>query len=325
MEKENKIRVSLVQEILEKYSDENHPITTNQIVEYLIKDYGMPIHRTTVAKDVAALKNMGVDVQINRSTQNRYFIGSRYFELAELKLLIDAIASSKFISEKKSSLLVKKLDKFASIYQREEIKRNVCAEERIKPANEYSFYISDAINTAINKNKKISFLYYDYDNKKEKQLRNDGKPYKFSPYTLVWNGDYYYVVGFSDKHNKIGTFRVDRIYKIPDILDEEAVEMPNDFNIADFTKTVFQMYDSEHKKVKLRCDNALMKIIIDRFGEQADTRPLDENTFELIAEVSVSPNFFSWLFGFGGEIQITYPDDVKEKYIKMLKNTIDNL
>lgn len=323
MEKDNKMRAALIQEILETYTDENHWLSTNQIMEHLEKDYNMSVYRTTVGRDIAALQEMGVDVQFVRSTQNKYFIGTRHFDLAELKLLIDAIISSKCISERKSLALIKKLDKFASIYQRKDMKRNVRAEERVKPANEYSFYISDVINSAINKEKKISFNYFDFDAQKEKYLKNGGKPYIFSPYCLIWNGDYYYTVGYSDKHKKIATFRVDRIENVPKILDEDAVSMPADFNIADYTKKVFNMYDSDERvTVNLRCDNDMMKVIIDRFGEDIHTKIIDSDHFMVIAEIAPSPSFYGWVFGFGGKIKIAEPKSIKDEYIKMAKSVL---
>ena len=323
MEKDNKKRLMIMKEVLEKYSDEDHPITTAQIIDILNKEYDMKIHRTTVGKDINELIEMGIDVQCQRSTQNRYFIGSRYFELPELKLLVDAIASSKFITEKKSYELISKLGCFASIYQQDEIKRNIRTETRVKPHNERSFYIVDAINSAINKNKKIKFTYFDYNINKEKVLRNDGKPYVFSPYSLVWNGDYYYVVGFSDKHEKIGSFRVDRIESAPEILHDMAVPMPDDFSISDFTKAVFQMYDEERSEVELKCTADMMKVIIDRFGEEVETHIVDEDHFKVNVRVSLSPNFFGWLFGFGGKIELTFPPAAVERY-KDILTTITN-
>ena len=322
MEKDNKKRLLIMKEVLEKYSDEEHPVTTVQIIDILNKEYGMKIHRTTVGKDINDLIEMGVDVQCQRSTQNRYFIGSRYFELPELKLLVDAIASSKFITEKKSYELISKLGAFASIYQQDEIRRNIRTETRVKPHNERSFYIVDAINSAINKNRKIRFTYYDYNVNKEKVLRNDGKPYVFSPYSLVWNGDYYYVVGFSDKHEKIGTFRVDRIESAPDILEEAAIPMPESFSISDFTKAVFQMYDEERAVAELKCTADMMKVIIDRFGEEVRTEIVDDEHFKAVVEVSLSPNFYGWLFGFGEKIQLVSPQWVVEKYRNMLEKEL---
>ena len=325
MDKDNKKRLMLMKEVLEKYSDEDHPLTTAQIIEILDKEYGMKIHRTTVSRDIADLEEMGVDVQSQRSTQNRYFVGSRYFELVELKLLIDAVASSKFISENKSYNLLSKLSNFASVYQQESVKRNIRIESRIKSDNERSFYIVDRINEAINRGKKIKFKYYDYDVNKHKKLRNDGKPYVFSPYTLVWNGDYYYVVGYSDKHKNIGNFRVDRIDSAPEILNDMAVPMPADFNISEYIRKVFQMYDAKRETVQLKCTEDMMKVIIDRFGEDVETKVVDENHFIAIAEVALSPNFYGWLFGFGDKIRLIGPDYVVEEYQRLLMAEVSNI
>ena len=323
MDKDNKKRLMLMKEVLEKYSDEDHPITTVQIMEILEKEYGMKVHRTTVARDVADLADMGVDVQSQRSTQNRYFVGSRYFELAELKLLIDAVASSKFISENKSYNLLSKLSNFASVYQQESVKRNIRIESRIKPDNERSLYIVDSINEAINKGKKIKFRYYDYDINKQKQLRNDGKPYVLSPYTLVWNGDYYYVVGYSDKHKSIGNFRVDRIESTPEILFDMAVPMPADFNVSEYIRKVFQMYDACRETVQLKCTEDMMKVIIDRFDDDVQTKVVDENHFIATVEVALSPNFYGWLFGFGDKIRLVGPGYVVEEYKKLLRSELE--
>ncbi len=325
MDKENKKRLMLMKEVLEKYSDEDHLISTVQIMEILEKEYGMKVHRTTVARDVADLADMGVDVQGQRSTQNRYFVGSRYFELAELKLLIDAVASSKFISENKSYNLLSKLSNFASVYQQESVKRNIRIESRIKPDNERSLYIVDSINEAINRGKKIKFKYYDYDINKQKQLRNDGKPYVLSPYTLVWNGDYYYVVGYSDKHQDIGSFRVDRIESTPEILFDMAVPMPADFNISEYIRKVFQMYDAKRETVQLKCTEDMMKVIIDRFDDDVQTKVVDENHFIATVEVALSPNFYGWLFGFEDKIRLIGPEYVAEEYKALLKKELDNL
>ena len=322
MEKDNKKRLMMMKAVLEKCSDEDHPITTVQIMEMLEKDYGMKVHRTTVGKDINDLLEMGVDIQCQRSTQNKYFISNRYFELPELKLLVDAVASSKFITEKKSYELISKLSTFASMYQQDEIKRNIRTESRVKPHNERSFYIVDAINNAINHNKKIKFTYFDYNINKEKVLRNDGRPYVFSPYSLVWNGDYYYVVGYSDKHQKIGSFRVDRIESTPEVLYEMAVPMPESFNISEYTKAVFQMYDEERATVELKCTADMMKVIIDRFGEDIETRTIDEEHFKVTVRVSLSPNFYGWLFGFGGKIELLSPDYAIDNYRDILNRTL---
>ena len=202
-----------------------------------------------------------MDIVVIHSTQCKYFIGSRQFELPELKLLIDTVESSKFITSKKSDALIKKIHMLTSNGQVKKLKRNNYVSGRIKPNNEQIYYIVDTINDAINERKQISFSYYEYTGLKEKVLRNKGEIYTISPYHLVWNDDYYYVVGYSEKRKKIVTFRVDRIASQPDILSADAVPVPEDFDIAEFTKHVFYMYDGEEVLVDLRCDNGLMKTL----------------------------------------------------------------
>lgn len=325
MENENKARILFLYMLLNEMSDEEHPLSTVEIIKLLKEKYGVQAHRTTLSRDIDVLEQCGVDVITINTTQNKYFIGDRLFELPELKLLIDAVESSKFITEAKSNELVAKLSKLTSVNQAEKLKRNLCTTNRIKPDNEMVYYIVDAINEAINSKKKISFQYFEYDVTKKQKLKNGGKCYLFSPYTLAWNGDYYYMVGFSDKHQKIGAFRVDRIKNAPDILNDDAVPAPADFNIVDFTKSVFGMYDGSHIVVELKCDNSLMKTMIDRFGEDVSTKPYSLTEFKAIIEVSASPTFFGWVFGFGGKISILSPNDIKETYKEQVKQVLDRL
>lgn len=322
MENENKARILFLYMLLNEMSDEDHPLSTVEIIKLLKEKYGVEAHRTTLSRDITVLEKCGIDVITINSTQNKYFIGARLFELPELKLLIDAVESSKFITESKSEELVAKLSKLASVNQAEKLKRNLCTTNRVKPGNEMIYYIVDAINEAINNKKKISFLYFEYDVRKKQKLKNNGKEYIFSPYTLAWNGDYYYVVGYSDKHKGLGAFRVDRIKLTPTILDDDAVPAPEEFSIADFTKSVFGMYDSEHIVVELKCDNSLMKTMIDRFGEDISTKPYSMTEFKATVEVSASPTFYGWVFGFGGKIGILSPKNVKEAYKAQVKQVL---
>ncbi|MEY8484725.1 WYL domain-containing transcriptional regulator [Lachnospiraceae bacterium 48-21] len=322
---ESKPRILYLLRILEQYTDEEHPLTTKQLIEMLNEKYGISTYRTTIAKDVAALQEFGVDIVVIHSTQCKYFIGSRQFELPELKLLIDAVESSKFITSKKSDALIKKIHMLTSNGQVKKLKRNNYVSGRIKPNNEQIYYIVDTINDAINERKQISFSYYEYTGLKEKVLRNKGEIYTISPYHLVWNDDYYYVVGYSEKREKIVTFRVDRIASQPDILSADAVPVPEDFDIAEFTKQVFYMYDGEEVLVDLRCDNGLMKTMVDRFGEDITTLAYDENSFKITVRVSESPTFFGWIFGFGGKVQILAPESVKEQYRQMIVQASENI
>lgn len=321
---DTKARILYLLRILEQCSDEDHPLTTTELISMLSEQYGISTHRITLKTDIETLQSYGIDIEVINSSQNKYYISGRQFEIPELKLLIDAVESSKFITEKKSEVLVTKLTSLVSEHQAKQLKRNLCTIDRIKPDNELIYYIVDAINEAINTGKKISFLYFEYNVKKEKKLKNDGKPYVLSPYSLIWNGDFYYVVGYSEKHNDVGVFRVDRILKSPNILDKDAVLQPENFNISDYTKSVFQMYGSEQCEVTLRCENSLMKYIIERFGEDVQTTAYDMTSFRAIVDVELSPTFYSWVFTFGGKVQILTPEHAKNDYREMLKTALES-
>lgn len=322
---ETKPRILYLLRILEQYTDEEHPLTTKQLIDKLQDEYGISAHRTTLTKDIAALQEFGVDIVTVHSTQSKYFIGSRKFELPELKLLIDAVESSRFITAKKSESLIRKIHTLTSQGQVSKLRRNNYVVDRIKPDNEQIYYIVDTINDAINEGKQISFQYYDYSGLKKKVLKNKGEIYKLSPYKLIWSGDYYYVIGYSEKKGKVINFRVDRIAAAPTILSENAIPVPKDFDLENFTKEVFFMFSGDEVEVDLQCDNSLMKTMIDRFGENVKTLAYDMTSFRLITEVSVSPTFFGWVFGFDGKVKILGPKNVKEQYYKMISEAMNNL
>ena len=271
------------------------------------------------------LKQFGLEIEEVKSTQNRYNLYGRTFDAPELKLLIDAVESSKFITASKSKELVKKISSLASDQVAATLTRNVSCEGRIKPGNEKIYFIIDTINEAINANKQISFQYFQYNVRKEQKLKHNGEPYVITPLHLVWNGDYYYMVGVYDYKQQIGTFRVDRIAKRPVILDVEGTPAPSDFNIDEYINTTFRMFNSEHAEVELICNNEVMDSIIDKFGADVTTYANDMTSFRAIANVAVNHVFYSWVFGFGGKVKIKGPDDVRKKYMEMLLSAVSNI
>ena len=319
MDNNAKLRPLYLAKILYELTDEEHCLSTNQLIDILQEKYGITSYRTTIASDIELLKQYGMDIQIVKSQSIMYNLVSREFDLPELKLLIDAVASSKFITEKKSRELVGKLSKLASNIQADELKRNVMPEGRIKSGNENIYYIVDTVNTAINNKKQISFQYFSFNVRKQKKAKHNGEMYIFSPYYLIWNGDYYYTVGYSEKHNGIGSFRLDRIIKTPTILEKEAIKIPTDFNINKYINTSFRMYNSKTESVELICDNSVMDAIIDRFGEDVQTYANDMQTFRAMVDVSVNHVFFGWVFGFSGKVKIKSPKEVKNQYYIMLE------
>ena len=318
MDNKSKLRPLYIARILYDMTDEDHYLSTPEIISILKEKYGIEGYRTTITSDIEALIDFGMEIEVIKSSATQYHLISREFDLPEIKLLIDAVESSKFITEKKSKELVSKLGKLASQTQADELKRNLVPEGRIKPDNEYIYYIVDAINEAINTKKKISFQYFEYNVRKQQKPRHNGEVYVFSPYHLVWNGDYYYMIGYSDKHNGIGSFRVDRISKQPKILPDEAVAIPDDFNLSEYINTSFRMYNSEHQEVELICDNSVMDAIIDRFGDDVQTFANDMTSFRAVVNIAVSHGFFSWVFGFGGRVKIKSPEGVRNQYADMI-------
>lgn len=325
MDNEAKLRPLYLAKILYEHTDEEHYLTTAQLQQMLEERYGIKSYRQTIKSEIQLLCQFGMEIQEVKSTQNRYNVYGRKFDLPELKLLIDAVESSKFITQRKSKELVGKIATLTSEHMAGSIKRNVTCEDRIKPDNERIYLIVDVINQAINENKQISFPYFKYNAKKKKQLRNDGEPYVLTPLHLVWNGDYYYLVGVYENEQRLGNFRVDRIAKCPEILEAEGTPAPDDFDINEYINTTFRMYNGEHADVELICSNDVMDAIIDRFGEDVVTHENDDETFTAVVNIAVSHIFYSWVFGFGGKVKIKGPDAVKEKYAEMLKMAVEEI
>ena len=245
--------------------------------------------------------------------------------MSELKSLIDAVESSKFITEKKSKELVKKIGVLTSKNKAMELKRNLCVEGRLKSENEQVYHVLNVLNDAINQGKKVSFQCFRYNVKKEQRLWREGEVYTFSPYTLVWNGDYYYVAGYSDQHKAIWSFRVDRIYKQAKILKEDAVPRPASFDEDRYVRTKFRMNSKEPETVELICANETMDAIIDKFGEEVKTYAYNLSSFKAEVEVATSHVFFGWIFGLGGRVVINGPQRVKDEYEKMVRDAAANL
>ena len=320
-----KLRPFYVAKMLYEQTDEEHYLTIAQIIDELKTQYGISTSRGTVGDDIKALQTFGVEIEVEQSTQNRYYLIGRRFDLPELKALIDAVESARFIPKEKSSALVDKLSLLASPFSIPKLVRNVDVENRIKADNEKIYYIMDALNDAINDKKKVSFQYYTYNRNKERVAKHDGEVYVFSPYKMIWNGDYYYAVGYSEKHNSIGSFRVDRIVTTPKILSEEQHEPPKGFDLNTYLNSMFRMYNGERKQVELICDNDLMDAVIDKFGKDVDVSAYDENSFKVDVMTSVGNVFYSWIFGFGGRVYINSPEDVKAEYAKMVVVAADTL
>jgi len=318
MSKQN--RTLLVLQYIWEHTDEDHQVTAKDIIAYL-EEQGISATSRTVKADVDQLIDFGIEIEIVHSTQNRFYMYDRSFELAEVKLLIDAVQSARFITDSKSKKIIKKLSAFASEHQQDELKRQLYVDKRIKTGNDSGYYSVDSIHTAIQKKKKVSFKYLEIAPDKSKREKHNGQVYVFSPYAMVWNNDCYYAIGYSEapNHHKVVKFRVDRMKGI-DILDSSAVRKPKDFDIKDYFSQIFLMYDGPECMVELVCANSLMKNIIDQFGEDVTTSKVDKERFCAKAEVCLSPTFYSWVFAYGGKMRITGPKEAVDGFEKMLHN-----
>lgn len=297
-------------------SDEKHPVSVLDILKHW-RSNGINASRKSVYNDIALLMKLGIDIVCIKSTQNLYFIGSRVFELPELKLLVDAVESSRFITPKKSRVLIQKLGRLASSAQAAQLKRPIYMDGTPKPENEAIYYIVDSLQTAIQESKQISFQYYEYLPSKEKVLKHRGYRYQFSPYALIWNRDFYYVVGWSEKHNKIAQFRIDRMTGIK--LLDLPTRQTQDFDPTVYVQKVFGMYPGDLQTVTRLCRNHLMRSIIDWFGEDVQTKVADTDHFLATVEVAPSPPFFGWVFTFAGDIRIVSPENVLEEMREMAR------
>ena len=314
MKNEAQVRLLVLLQYLYKETDEKHPVSAQNILKHW-ESRGIKASRKSVYKDITLLADFGIDIVCVKSTQNLYFIGSRLFELPELKLLVNAVESSRFITPKKSRLLIQKLGQFSSSAQAAQLKCPIYMDGMPKPKNEAIYYIVDLLQTAIQENKQISFQYYEYLPTKETVLKHRGYRYQFSPYALIWNRDFYYVVGWSEKHNKIAQFRVDRMTGV-ELLDLPA-RQTQEFDPTVYGQKVFGMYPDDLQMVTLLCANHLMRSVIDQFGEEVQTKTADDGHFLATVEVAPSPPFFGWVFTFAGEIRIVSPENVLEEMREM--------
>lgn len=314
---DTKARILYIYKLLLQETDSEHDITVQQIIDKL-EEQSISAFRKTVIADIEELQVFGVDIVGVRSSQNRYYLNSSLFSLPEIKLLVDAVECSQLITPSKSAELIEKLGSLTSSYNKDKLCCHIYLSERLKSDNEEIYNVIDSVNTAISLKRQISFLYYEYDGEKNKVLRNDGKRYVLSPYGMTWEDGRYYVIGFSLKHNKIVTFRVDRMTAV-EITEAICSPKPDNFSIADYVNKVFRMYDDEIVKVTLKCKNEVMKSVIDRFGTNVKTEPCNKSCFNAVVEVAASQTFFGWVFQFGGDVQIVKPAKVKRAFLEMGK------
>lgn len=316
MRNKSQKRILLLLKFLYEITDEDHLASVADILKYW-QEYGIHADRRSVYGDIALLTELGLDVVHVKSSRNSYFLASRLFELPEVKLLVDAVESSRFITRKKSAELIAKLAALTSSHQAKKLNRPVYMDGTAKPDNESIYYAVDALHTAIREKEQIRFQYIEFTPTKEKTLKHGGAWYEFSPYALMWQRDYYYAVGWSERHGKLAQFRVDRMVNTEPI-KRPAVETPG-FDAADYASKVFGMYDDKIETITLRCEKEFMRSVIDHFGDSVQTTPDGPDHFIAQVDVAPSPPFFAWVFTFAGGIQITAPESALEEMRQMIE------
>ena len=306
-----KFKLYRLAQIMMEQTDDEHYITMPEIIEELAK-YDVTADRKSVYADLRDLSILGIEVE-GEPIGNRYHyhVVSRAFELPELKLLVDAIQSSKFITEKKTNRLIKKLETLVSKYDAQKLQRQVFVSGRIKTMNESIYYTVDAIHNAISENKKIKFQYYQWNVKKEMELRHNGAWYHISPWGLSWDDENYYLVGYDSEAEQIKHYRVDKMLHIRMSNESrEGKEYFKKLDMADYAKKSFGMFRGKEQTVKLQVDNRLAGVIIDRFGKDVMMIPTDEEHFTVKVDVHVSRQFLGWIFSLGEGIKIVGPEEV---------------
>lgn len=308
-----KLKLLYLVRFLMQFSDEEHPVSTAQIIEELAKN-NISAERKSIYDDIEALRLFGLDIIQVKGKNGGYYIGERDFEIPELKLLVDSIQSSKFVTQDKTYKLIKKLESLASVYDGQLLQRQVFVTNRVKSMNESIYYTVDVISDAITQNKKIRYKYFEYTVDKTRRYRHDGNFYEVSPFALIWDDENYYMLAWDSEADQMRHYRVDKMEKVT--LTESEREGTDEFEKVDmsaYTKTVFGMFGGEEQKVKLRFANHLVGAVLDRFGRDTIIIKDGDEHFTFTVNVVVSQQFLAWVFGFGNEAEILSPDEVRKE------------
>lgn len=313
-----KLKLLYLVKYLMQHSDEEHPRSTAEIIEELAKN-DISAERKSIYDDIDALRLFGVDIVQIKGKNGGYYIGERDFELPELKLLVDSVQSSKFITEDKTYKLIKKIESLASVYDGQLLQRQVYVSNRVKSMNESIYYAVDVISDAIAQNKKIRYQYFEYTVEKERRFRHNGAFYEVSPFALIWDDENYYMLAWDSDAEKMKHYRVDKMYKASLTENErDGIDAFKKVDMSAYTKSVFGMFGGNEQKVKLRFANHLVGAVIDRFGRNIIVVKDGEEHFTVTVNVVVSQQFLAWVFGFGEEAEIISPEEIRNEMKKQL-------
>lgn len=320
---QQKRKLLVLMDFLARQSDEEHPVTIQQIIAELHRE-GIPAERKGLYNDIETLREHGLDIiMVRTGSQSGYFLGSREFELPELRLLVDAVQSSRFLTHRKSLELISKLEHLTSVHQARQIHRSVSVSQRIKSMNESIYYNVDEIQGAMAADRQICFKYFDYNIQRQRVWRHAGAIYQVSPYGLHWDNQNYYMIAYDVSAAQLRHYRVDRMAQIHIAEEPRCGDISmKELDLPRYTSSVFFMYSGEEASVLLRCRRNLVNAVIDRFGKEVPLTPDGTDWFTTRVTVKVSPQFFGWLCGFGNEIQLLHPIGIAEQYRDHLRNTL---
>lgn len=315
-----KIKLLYLMKWFEEETDEEHPLSRKQL-EQKLADMGIHTERKSLYDDIETLKNFGMDINYRKERPEGYYLAERTFELPELKLLVDAVQASKFITQKKSDVLIGKIEKLTGKYEARKLLRQVVVADRIKAMNESIYYNVDQLHTAIAQNCQILFRYFEWTVSKQIRMKRGGENYRISPWALTWDHENYYLIGYDDEAKMIKHFRVDRMLHIL-LSDQERAGRAefSRFDLARYTKRTFGMFGGDEQTVRMRFHNRYAGAVIDRFGKGVSLRPDGEEHFIARAEVSVSEQFFGWITGLGRDAQILSPESVVREYVTLIED-----
>lgn len=293
-------------------TDEEHTLTVNEIIAKLEQN-GISAARRSIYDDIRVLQDFGIDIVMRKSKTCEYFLASRLFETSELKILIDSIQSSRFITKKKSESIIKRLKQLASKPQSRKFSGQIYIYDRIKSMNECILYNVDTLHNAIAENRKVTFRYFDYNIKREKVFRKNGESYSVSPLALTFDNENYYLISYNDKYEDYVHYRVDKMVDI-EISKEKRIMPKEKFNAAEYVKPMFSMFDGEVEHITALFHISYLNVIIDRFGDSVILRETeDAECFQATFKAAISPNFLSWIIGFGAGALILSPQWVADE------------
>ena len=322
--KDSKLKLLYIKDILEKYTDEDNILNAGDIAQYLT-EFGIECERKSIYKDIDVLIEYGLDIIKTSKPKTGWFIASRDFEPAELRLISDAIQAADFISKKKTRLLLEKTEKLTSTAYAKKLRKQVFIDNRNKCNNEEIFYSINSLDSAIKNFNKVRLIYVKRKLDSKFAATNEKKEFVLSPYALIWSNDHYYLIANNEKYDNLMHLRIDRIRNV-EILEEKArhfsevSEYKNSFNCADYASKVFNMFSGKAESTELRCRIEILEEMLDRFGEKVSIKKADPGWFYIHDDLFINEGLASWLMQFGDSIEVIYPVELKNMILDKVKS-----